>query len=372
MTGRRITAFAIKMNGENMDQSAKTHGEIQAYYGKILGGSKDLKTSACCCIDESLPADVKAAMSEIDDEIIAKFYGCGSPIPSALEGCTVLDLGCGTGRDVYVASKLTGEKGFVIGVDMTDEQLAVARRHVDSMARKFGYDRPNVDFRQGYIEDLRALDIDDASVDVVISNCVLNLSPDKPSVFREIFRVLKPGGELFFSDVFTGRRVPEHLAGDPVLHGECLAGAMYVEDFRRLLNGLGCPDYRVTLKRRISLDNPEIEAKIGMIDFYSMTVRAFKLAALEDICEDYGQVAVYQGTIPHYPHHFDLDDHHRFITGKPMLVCGNTAAMVSETRFKRHFKVLGDRSTHYGPFECGAASVKANNPENGGSGGACC
>jgi len=177
--------------------SSNTHENLKIYYGKILGGSKDLKTSACCCI-ESLPPDIKAAMSEIDDEIIAKFYGCGSPIPPALEGCTVLDLGCGTGRDVYVASKLVGENGFVIGVDMTNEQIAVARQHVNSMARKFGYERPNVDFRKGYIEDLKALDIEDASIDVVISNCVLNLSPDKPSVFREIFRVLKPGGELFF------------------------------------------------------------------------------------------------------------------------------------------------------------------------------
>jgi SAM-dependent methyltransferase len=355
-----------------MHQASITYDQLKTYYGKILSDSRDLKTSACCCTDESLPADVKAAMSEIDDEIIAKFYGCGSPIPPVLEGCTVLDLGCGTGRDVYVASKLVGENGFVIGVDMTDEQLAVARRHVEPMSRKFGYQQPNVDFRQGYIENLRTLDIDDASVDVVISNCVLNLSPDKPSVFREIFRVLKPGGELFFSDVFTGRRVPEHLTDDPVLHGECLAGAMYVEDFRRLLNGLGCPDYRMTQKRRISLGNTEIEAKIGMVDFYSMTVRAFKLNDLEDICEDYGQVAVYQGAISHHPHFFDLDDHHRFFTGKPMLVCGNTAAMVQKTRFSRHFTVTGDRSIHYGPFDCAPASVKANNPEDGGSGGACC
>ncbi|MDO9264855.1 MAG: methyltransferase domain-containing protein [Desulfosalsimonadaceae bacterium] len=265
-------------------------------------------------------------MGKIDDEIINRFYGCGSPIPPALEGCRALDLGCGTGRDVYVASRLVGDNGFVIGVDMTGEQLDVANRYVDAMTRKFGYKIPNVDFRKGYIEDLNALKIADESINVVISNCVLNLSPDKPSVFREIFRVLKPGGELFFSDVFAGRRVPEHLADDPVLHGECLAGAMYVEDFRRLLAALGCPDYRVTAKRRIFIDNPEVESKIGMVDFYSMTVRAFKLNELEDICEDYGQVAVYQGSVPHHPHFFDLDDHHRFFTGKPMLVCGNTAS----------------------------------------------
>ena len=94
---------------------------------------------------------------------------------------------------------------------------------------------------------------------------------------------------------------------------------MYIEDFRRLLRQLGCIDYRIMSKKLITLDNPEIEAKVGMIDFYSMTVRAFKLASIEDICEDYGQVAFYQGTIPDHPHRFHLDDHHTFITGKPML-----------------------------------------------------
>lgn len=362
------------MRGWTMYQAPDTlHHQLKTYYGKILTGSRDLKTSACCCSDEAMPPEVKAVLREVDGEILERFYGCGSPIPPELKGCTVLDLGCGTGRDVYVASKLVGENGIVIGVDMTDEQLEVARRHIASMTGKFGYGKANVDFRKGYVEDLKALDIEDHSIDIVISNCVLNLSPDKPAAFREIFRVLKPGGELFFSDVFAGRRIPEHLQNDPVLHGECLAGAMYIEDFRRLLHSLGCPDYRVTAKTPISLNNPEIEEKIGMIDFYSMTVRAFKLAGLEDICEDYGQVAVYQGTIPHCPHYFDLDDHHRFFNGKPMLVCGNTASMLQNTRFTKHFMVFGDRSTHYGPFDCASPAVKAeNNQEGACSTGACC
>jgi SAM-dependent methyltransferase len=219
------------------------------------------------------------------------------------------------------------------------------------MAR-FGYSRPNVDFRKGYIEDLKELAIEDNSVDVVISNCVVNLSPDKSPVFSEIFRVLKPGGELYFSDVFAGRRVPEELRSDPVLRGECLSGALYIEDFRRLLRDVGCPDYRAVSKTRLSIDDPEIEAKVGMIEFCSVTVRAFKLDSLEDICEDYGQAAVYLGTIPHYPHEFTLDDHHVFVAGKPMLVCGNTASMLQETRYGKHFTVIGDRSTHFGPFDC--------------------
>ncbi|NVN91988.1 MAG: methyltransferase domain-containing protein [Desulfuromonadales bacterium] len=352
-----------------MDGAEFSLEAVKEYYGKVLQGMRDLKTNACTCT-ESLPLNHQKILAEIDNEILDKFYGCGSPIPPALDGCTVLDLGCGTGRDAYLASRLVGPDGFVIGVDMTQEQLEVARRHQASQATQFGFGKSNVDFRQGYIEDLASLGITDNSINVVISNCVINLSPQKEKVFSEIFRVLKPGGELYFSDVFAGRRIPQELRNDPVLLGECLGGAMYIEDFRRLLRSLGCLDYRVVSKSPISIDNPGVEAKIGMIDFYSIKVRAFKLSCLEDICEDYGQVASYLGTIPDHPYQFPLDDHHTFITGKPMLVCGNTAAMVGETRFAKHFRVIGDCSVHFGPFDCSPASKESSSDLFGS--GSCC
>ena len=352
--------------------STTIHEQLQEYYGRILTDSKDLKTNACSCGEEAMPPAIRLILKEINSEVVERFYGCGSPIPPALNGCTVLDLGCGSGRDVYVASKLVGENGYVIGVDMTDEQLSIARKHIDSHAARFGYRAANVDFRQGYIEDLKELALEDNSVDVVISNCVINLSPDKRAVFREIFRVLKPGGELYFSDIFATRRVPEQFRDDPVLHGECLAGAMYIEDFRRLLRDLGCPDYRVVARSPVTIDNHGIEEKIGMVGFFSMTVRAFKLHDLEDICEDYGQVAVYNGTLAGHPHFFDLDDHHRFLCGKPMLVCGNTASMLQNTRFSNYFRVSGDRSVHYGVFDCAPASTKTADANGNRSGGACC
>ena len=352
-----------------MSRSGKMLDMVQEYYGKVLEGRKDLQSNACCST-ESITATHRRILAEIDDEILDRFYGCGSPIPPALAGCTVLDLGCGSGRDVYLASRLVGPDGFVIGVDMTGEQLEVARRHRESQAKRFGFRRSNVDFRQGYIEDLAALGIADASVDVVISNCVINLSTDKERVFSEILRVLKPGGELYFSDVFAGRRVPAELRDDPVLRGECLGGALYIEDFRRLLRNLGCLDYRVVSKRPVTIGNAGIEARTGPIDFYSMTGRDFKLYSLEDICEDYGQVAVYLGSVPDHPHRFQLDDHHTFFTRKPMLVCGNTAAMVGETRFGEHFSVSGDRSIHFGAFPCGPSP--AGNPVADPCAGASC
>jgi SAM-dependent methyltransferase len=343
---------------------------VKKYYGNILNGKVDLKTRTCCCSDELLHPMVRDIEKDIDNEVLTKFYGCGSPIPPALEGCTVLDLGCGTGKDVFIVSRLTGSDGYAIGIDMTDEQIKIAQRHLAPQMKKFGYQKANVEFRKGYIEDLKETGIKDNSIDVVISNCVINLSIDKKAVFSEIFRVLKPGGELYFSDVFAGRRVPENLQNDPLLHSECLGGAMYIEDFRRLMREIGCQDYRVVTKNKIKLGNPKIEVRVGMVDFYSLTVRAFKLNDLEDICEDYGQVAIYNATIPGYSHAFELDDNHRFISNKPMLVCGNTASMLSNTRYSKHFKVMGDKSVHYGQFDCAPASEKHKGDGEGG--GACC
>ncbi len=331
---------------------------VRTYYGSVLQGTSDLKSTACCTT-ESVPDHVRAVLNLIDIEILDRFYGCGSPIPLDIGGCTILDLGCGTGRDVYVASRLVGQEGRAIGIDMTEEQLKVARRHVEGHMRRFGYEHPNVEFRTGYIEDLQTAGIADDSVDIVISNCVINLSPEKPRVFEEIFRVLKPGGELYFSDVFSDRRVPAEMAADPVLRGECLGGAMYTEDFRRLLRDVGCLDFRVVSSCPIELDDGELEGRISSVRFVSQTIRAFKLLdALEDVCEDYGQVAYYLGTIEQSPHVFVLDDHHTFEKGRPVLVCGNTAAMLEETRYDRHFDVVGDRSVHYGAFDCGPSPSK--------------
>jgi SAM-dependent methyltransferase len=327
---------------------------VKEYYGKQLQSKNDLKSGACCCY-ESPPASIRDILPLIADEILDKFYGCGSPLPPLLEGMTVLDLGCGTGRDTYIASKLVGESGRAIGVDMTTEQIETAIKYQEEQRERFGFKISNVKFFQGYIEDLESLGIEDQSVDVVISNCVINLSPMKEKVFKEIYRVLKLGGELYFSDVFADRRIPESLATDPVLRGECLSGALYTEDFRRLMAACGWADFRYTNISNLDLGSEEIDDKVGFATFSSRTVRAFKLDDLEDICEDYGQVAWYDGGIPGSPHFFDLDDHHRFFTKKPMLVCGNTASMISNTRYGKSFKVVGDRSVHFGAFDCAPA-----------------
>ena len=317
------------------------------YYADTLTTQADLKTGACCSA-EAMPAYLQPWLQEIPREVSERFYGCGSPIPAAVEGAIVLDLGCGTGRDACLVSRLVGATGKVIGIDMTPQQLAIARRNQAAHRDASGLD--NLDFRDGRIEDLSEAAIADVSIDVVISNCVVNLSSDKRRVLSEIFRVLKPGGELFFSDVFANRRIPAALLADPVLRGECLAGALYVEDFRRLLAQMGCADHRIVARNAVPLLDAQIEARIGMVRFESITVRAFKLD-LEDRCEDYGQIATYRGSIPYHPHAFVLDDHHRFETGRPLPVCGNTADMLAATRYGMHFE-LTPRRSHFGLFPC--------------------
>jgi len=321
---------------------------VRSYYGETLQSSRDLRTTACCSIG-AMHGQLGAILARLHPEVRDRFYGCGSPLPPALDGATVLDLGCGSGRDVYLLSSLVGASGRVIGVDMTEKQLEVARRHREFHAKAFGYAHSNVEFHLGDLADLATLGIADASVDVVVSNCVMNLVPDKPRAFAEIFRVLKPGGELYFSDVFSDRRLPRELLADPVLLGECLAGALYVEDFRRLLAGLGVVDARVCARSPIALTDEAIERRIGFASFESITWRAFKLP-LEDRCEDYGQVATYLGTLEDYPHVFDLDEHHHFETAKPLRICGNVADMLGASRYAAHFSISGDKRRHFGLF----------------------
>ncbi len=332
--------------------------EVKEYYGKTLQGSDDLKTNACCCDALSVPLHVREILKNIEDEVLTKYYGCGSPIPEAVEGCTTLDLGCGTGRDVYTFSKLIGERGKAIGIDMTDEQLAVANKYIDSQAKRFGFEKTNVEFLKGEIEDLKAVNIADNSIDIVTSNCVINLATDKRNVFSEIFRVLKPGGELYFSDVFSDKRVPSLISTDPIMYGECLGGTLYFEDFRRLLCDLGFPAYSIVSVKPITIQNEEIEKKAGNIKFTSITIRVFKIKGLEDRCEDYGQIAIYKGGIPHSENCFKLDSGHAFTKNKPTSVCRNTAKILTESRFGKYFEI-SEEAEHFGLFPDCEQKIKA-------------
>lgn len=353
------------------------HSSIEDYYGRQLETSSDLKTDACCTA-KAPPKHIRDILSKIHPDVLSKYYGCGLCIPDALDGCKVLDLGCGSGRDVYLISSLVGERGQVYGLDMTDNQLATAISSIDYHAQQFGYKTPNTIFAQGLIEK-QTVALPDAvgTLDVVVSNCVVNLSPDKRSVFENAFAMLKFGGEFYFSDVYSSERVNSTLKNDPVLAGECLSGALYWNDFLRLAKECGFADPRLVADSPIAVKNAALEKSLGEnLKFYSATYRLFKLenGALEPDCEDYGQAVRYRGTIPHCLGAFVLDGHHEFRTGKIYSVCGNTYNMLHQTRFRDHFDFFGDFSKHYGIFPGCGKNIPFESAKRGGAAGAggCC
>jgi len=347
------------------------HDIVKEYYGKILKTNADLKTSACCG-PEALPPHVRPLADNVHPEVSSKYYGCGLIAPAALKGRRILDLGSGSGRDAFILAQLVGPEGEVVGVDMTDEQLATARGHIAWHMERFGYAHPNVRFLQGYIESLGELGLEPRSFDVIVSNCVINLSVDKPAVLKGACDLLKTGGELYFSDVFSDRRLPKSVSQDPELYGECLGGALYWNDFLPMAKRAGFLDPRLVTSRPLDISNEAIKAKLGAATFYSATYRLFKLEGLESACEDYGQAVIYKGTLPEQPDAFELDNHHSIECGKVFTVCGNTWRMLADTRFAPHFEFIGDFSTHYGIFPGCGTSIPFATSATPSSGGSCC
>jgi SAM-dependent methyltransferase len=210
----------------------KTHELVQKAYADVAR-----KQSSCCgpgssCCGDNSPYTVP------DHPVPESELGlsCGNPLAFGYigKGDVVLDLGSGAGKDVFLAAQKVGDAGRAIGVDMTPEMVALARKNAVKFFAATGL--ANVEFRQGHIEQLP---VDDASVDAVISNCVINLSPEKPQVFREIHRVLKPGGRMIVSDIVLNRPLPESARGDADLYAACIAGAMLRQDYLQAVREAG-------------------------------------------------------------------------------------------------------------------------------------
>ncbi|MCG8599448.1 MAG: methyltransferase domain-containing protein [Verrucomicrobiales bacterium] len=313
----------------------KTESVVKDRYAE----GANARQEALCC-----PVDYDAKYLEvIPDEVIERDYGCGDPSRWVREGETVLDLGSGTGKICFIASQVVGAKGKVIGVDMTDDMLEVARRHQPTVAERIGYD--NVEFRKGRIQDL-ALDltaleerlrenpvsdangylaaeelaaelrikkplVESDSVDIVVSNCVLNLvsKENRRQMFEEIHRVLKRGGRAVISDIVCDEDVPQELQDDAELWSGCISGAFREDEFLQAFEDAGFYGVRI-----LKLDDEPWQTVKG-IEFRSMTIEAYK--GKEGICLERNQAVIYKG-----PFKKVLDDDgHAMERGKRYAVC---------------------------------------------------
>ena len=228
------------------------HDVVREHYAERIKSNASCCGPSDCCTPESnlYPADLLATLPAGESTIS---YGCGDPITLAsLEpGQTVLDLGSGAGLDCFFAARKVGETGKVIGVDMTPEMLEKAR----SSAKRMNL--ANVEFRQGFIEDLP---VESGTVDVIISNCVINLSPNKSRVFNETFRVLKPGGKLAVSDIVTDGELPDAVKKSLSAWAGCVAGAVEAKDYIAMMEAAGYTNISV---KPVFFDKQTVDDALG-------------------------------------------------------------------------------------------------------------
>ncbi len=294
----------------------KPRAKMREFYGEA---AEQPQAELCCPTKYD-----DTAIDHIPQEVLDRFYGCGSPMARAgiQLGETVVDLGSGAGIDVFIAAKLVGPEGKAIGVDMTDRMLEVARDNQPKVATSLGYDV--VDFRMGFLEQIP---VEDRSADLVTSNCVVNLSPDKPRVLEEMWRVLKDHGRIVISDIVSERDVPPHLKVNPQLWGECLVGALTQEEFLARLERAGF--YGLSVLQRTYWKDVE------GYPFYSVTVQGFKFEK-RDGCVFEGHRAVYLG-----PGKAFLDEEgHLFPRNEPYEVCTDTVAKLGRVPYEGMFAVL--------------------------------
>jgi ubiquinone/menaquinone biosynthesis C-methylase UbiE len=346
---------------------------------RYAAAAKTPEKALCCPVEYDTEL-----LRVIPPEVIEKDYGCGDPSRYLKAGETVLDLGSGAGKICFIAAQIVGSIGRVIGVDMTDEMLEVARRSASIVGERLGY--ANVEFRKGRIQDLgldlEVLDaelkknpianantflraqelaaelrvkhplVESGSVNVVVSNCVLNLvePQDKQQLFQEIFRVLKTGGRTVISDIVSDEEVPECLQQDPMLWSGCISGALREDLFIKAFEDAGF--YGVRLLKRDAKPWQTVQG----IEFRSVTVEAFK--GKQGECWELNQAVMYRG-----PFREVLDDDgHRLRRGERVAVCDKTFQLYRKAPYAEYFEFIEPRVPvkpgEAKPYDCGRTKLR--------------
>jgi ubiquinone/menaquinone biosynthesis C-methylase UbiE len=355
-----------------MNEIPRTSAE-SATRDRYAAAAKAPEAALCCPVDY----DPKY-LEKIPAEVIEKDYGCGDPSKHLNPGETVLDLGSGTGKICFIASQVVGPEGKVIGVDMTDDMLEVAYRNAPIVAESIGY--ANVEFRKGRIQDL-GLDLDlleqrlsespvacaasylaaeelamelrvkqplvaSDSIDVVVSNCVLNLVEGrlKRQLFDEIFRVLRKGGRAVISDIVSDEEIPDHMQNDSQLWSGCISGAYTEEGFLKAFEDAGF--YGIEILKRDPLPWQTVEG----IEFRSVTIQAWK--GKQGPCFERNQAVIYRG-----PFLKVLDDDgHAMERGKRYAVCDKTYQIFRSAPYRDFFEFVDPLVevplAEAAPFDC--------------------
>ncbi|MBK9308372.1 MAG: methyltransferase domain-containing protein [Nitrospira sp.] len=263
----------------------------------------------------------------IPEEVLKISYGCGTPagLQTVRAGETVLDIGSGGGIDCFEASRLVGPSGRVIGLDMTDTMLEIARKNASVVATNLGYSASNVEFRKGLAD---AMPVENDTIDLIISNCVINLAPDKRKVFREMYRVAKPGGRFTISDIVADQTVPQYLVHDTQKWGDCLSGALTLTDYMTGMTTAGFLGIHL-----VKFSPWQV---IDGIHFFSVTLTGYKLPPAvattsvwyATLRGPFSRVTDEQGTV--------------YERGVPRLIKPDEALLLSSAPFTEHFLLTTD------------------------------
>jgi arsenite methyltransferase len=336
--------------------------DSEAVVQQRYAAAAQVREAALCCPTDYDPQYLRV----IPQEVLERDYGCGDPSRFVREGDVVLDLGSGAGKVCFIAAQLAGPKGQVIGIDMNDEMLGLARRSAPVVAERLGF--ANVEFRRGRIQDL-SLDLDqldgwlaqhpvassadlsaldkerarlirelplvaDASVDLVVSNCVLNLvrEDQKSELVREIFRVLKVGGRLAISDIVSDETVPQHMKDDPTLWSGCISGAFHELDLLRQFESAGF--HGIAIEKWESTPFAVIEG----IEFRAVTVTAHK--GKQGPCFEANEAVIYRGPW----RRVEDDDGHVFERGVRTAVCAKTYRLLTSAPYAAETIGIAPRS----------------------------
>ena len=292
-----------------------TREDVRSYYSNA---AVSVQQSLCCPTqyDEN-------ELNHIPKEVLEISYGCGSPMNRARiqSGEVVVDLGSGGGIDCFIAARSVGSSGQVIGIDMTKEMLFIAKKNAEKVAENLGYH--NIDFKQGFLE---AIPLENESADLVTSNCVINLSTNKTGVFREIQRILKPGGRFMIADIISDKVVPNNMRNNRELWGECISGALTMDEFLNIT-------HKAKL-RGIKFKNDYLWKIVNGISFYSYILEGNKFVKTDETHGN-NHTATYSG-----PFTSILFENINYPLGVPIPIDKNTANILSSYPYDENFIIV--------------------------------